>query len=240
MAEGTPVDFLFEPPIVYIWIVAAILIGVWYILKRAGLLNPSWQFKGETLEEIIVKNNIKPFMKVFSRKTKGGKLITHFNTIKLTRVAYSPMSIKVKKKDKNKEIFETVNLNMIFLKKGGGIFEDIPILKWLHPKVEYFVIEDRPDYIRRDSESKHDLFYLADNVYPHTFGTVWLVSEGSLKYLTELTYKRTQEHDKEESTNALKRFIFYNDKVTGATVQMERKAELEDEKYKKMREPDTS
>lgn len=232
------IDFLFEPPWVYLIMVAAIIGGLWWVLKRYGLLPTSAAtFKGQTLTQIIQDENLKRMTDVFGNKIKNAKLTLHFRTIKIGRITRVPVKISIREEislgkfRKKKYKFLTKDKTFLIFKKGGGFFEEIPVLKLIHTKAEYFVVEDEDKYVKKDPNS--NLWTLSPNTFPHLFAGVWVVSMDGVAFLTELAYKKMQENDKEESVNALKRFIFYNDHHTARIVAMERKQELKDESWDK-------
>lgn len=235
---GAFIDFLFEPPYIYFIMVAAIIIGMWWVLKRYGLLPTSAEkFRGQTLNEIIEQDNLAKLIKIFGVKLKKSKLNFHIKTIKVNRVAVVPATISIRGLKKGGRFksdtyeFQDKEKRFIVFKSGGGLFENIPGLKYLHKERQLFVIEDDDKFISKDIS--RNVWSINKNTFPHTFGGVWVFSAGSVSFLTELAYKKMQENDKEESVNALKRFIFYNDQHTGRISAMERRQELRDESWEK-------
>lgn len=239
---ATFVDFLFEPPWIYVLMVVGTVVGVWFVLKKYGVL-PSGvkEFKGETIKQIIQDQNLRNLLATFGEKVKKGKLVTHMKTIKISRVATVPVEISIRKevasgrfKKKTTYSFKPYKKHFLVFKSGGGLFESIPGLKLMHKEPEYFVIDDDERFIKKDMTN--NIWSINKNTFPHTFGGVWIFSTDGVSFLTELAYKKMQENDKEESVNALKRFIFYNDHFTGRIVGMERKEELKQEGWEKTKQ----
>lgn len=237
---ATFIDFLFEPPWIYFIMVGAIIGGTWYLLKKYGLLPSRTPiFKGETLEQIILDRNLKKILKTFGEKLKNGKLTFSTKTIKIKRAARFPVIYEVREekevaKGKKKVEFIKKELDFWVFKSGGGIFENIPFLKYLNTTPEYFVVDSDERFLKKDPSG--NVWSLNPGLFPHMFAGVWVVSQSGAGFLTELAYKRIQENDKEESVNALKRWIYYNDIQAGSMTTMERRQELKDESFDKMRQ----
>lgn len=234
---GTFIDFLFEPPWIYILMLGGGLFGVWWLLRKYNIIGgPKPQFKGETLENIIQNKNLTRIVKTYGHKVKNAKLILNMKNIKIGRVISFPAKVMVREttegsKGKIRAKFVSKDRYFLVFKAGGGIFESIPLVKYMHRTPEYFLIRDDKQFITKDPDA--NLWTINRHVFPHTFGGVWVFSTDGVNFLTEFAYKRMQENDKEESVNALKRFIFYNDQFTGRIVGMERKQELKDESWEK-------
>lgn len=225
--------FILQPPYIYFIILGAVF-GIGLAIWKKQVLKDKFKgFVGQTLNEVIEHENLKPYMESFSRKTKHGKLIKDFNVIDVSKIAKA----KLKYYEMNNGTSKDVEADFFIFQGGKSLFSSIPILRRFAGNPEYYIINSDENYILKDAY--RDVWSIKDGVFFYKLAGIWIVSQEGQNFISELTYKKIYENMKEEDMNYPKRIVWYNDKYAYNMTDKEKDYELEQKKWKDRVERET-
>lgn len=227
------------------WIIC-VFVGIFFLLWKLGVFGRNKEpFKPETLEESL-KSDLRPRMKIQGQKLKNEYLIQGYHSLgkirkySLGNVEFEARKLiepkgpvkrgRKKKKPEVKLIKETANV--IYFTVGGNTWISwVPIIGKNYEPVYYII--DR-EMVTREAQSKK--WAIDPDVHVYPYGTVWVSSNITQHYLTELEARRSQEFEAETNINTLKRWTYYNEGLGGRIVVKERDSQLDKEKWDEWRE----
>lgn len=215
--------FIFQEPFIYFIILGlAVGFGV-FLFRRMKSDKTEPIFKGQTLKDVLIKENMFPIMESFGMNIKKGKLITKFKAIKIKKIAKVKFETTLNNEKKSHEL--------LIFDITKGLLSSIPIINSIFKSREYLVINDNTNYIVKDRNN--DVYTISNDVFLYKFGGIWICSKESQQLLTELQYKKMLEDEKEEGINYIKRIVFYNDIYAQNVGKLEQAFKLEQEKWNK-------
>lgn len=224
--------FILQEPYVY-FVILGLCVGVGLIIFRKVKLDKGTRFIPQSLSEVVINENFKPYVNTFGDKLKNGKLYTQYKNISIRRKAKIHLTYYIKeegKMEKKEGIF-------IIFKTGKSFLSEIPILNKLADKSEYIIINKNDDVLIKDKF--YDKWTTTDNVFFYQFAGLWICSKESQNFITEMINKKMLENEKEEGMNYIKRIVFYNDQYAQRVSELEQQYVLEKEKWKDRLERET-
>lgn len=229
---------VFEPPMIYFLFLGVILgVGIIVFRKIKSSEKGIERFKGQTLNEVIEEENLKPYIRSFGRKTKNGKMINQINSIPIRRVVKAKFKYADVKKTKGIKNITIKEGDFYVFQSGKSFLVDIPLFNKLVGKPEYYVVSNNEDtdndkdkiYITKDKF--RDVWVCNPNTFFYSLGGVWINSDEGRNFITELVYKKTYENLKEEDMNYVKRIVWYNDMYASKMTGREQDYDLEKRKW---------
>ena len=221
--------FILEPPFIY-FLMFGLVVGVVFALFKR-FYKPSEKierFEGQSLNEMIVGENLLPYLKAFGRKTKKGKLIYDMNVIPISRVVKANFKfVETVKGSRNN--FYVKNADFFIFQSKTSIFSRIPFLNKISGKSEFFIINAENDYINKDKTN--DIWVLNKNTFLYQLGGIWICSIEGKDFVTEMVYKKIYENLKEEDMNYPKRIVWYNDQYAYTMTGRVQEYDLERRKW---------
>lgn len=228
---------LFQEPVIYL-LMLGVAIGVGLVIFKKIKTDSKTDFKPQSLSEVVINENFKPFVKEFGTKLTKGVLYTPHKKIPLRKRAEIRLKYTIKEKDKKGVIVDVDKEGkFIIFRTGKTIFSELPVLNRLVKGAEYILINDEDRVLLKDK--MHDSWTTTDNVFFYRFAGMWICSKETQIFITEMIYKKMLENTKEEDMNYIKRIVFYNDQYAQKIGVMEQDYQLEKDKWKDKVESET-
>lgn len=227
--------FILQEPYVY-FILLGIAVGVGLVLFRKVKGESKKEFKPQSLSEVIINENFKPYVEQFGEKIKKGVLYTQYKNMNLRKKAVIRLKYAIPKNGNSKEM-ESKESDFIVFKTGKTFLCEVPILNHLVKKSEYILANKDDDVLIKDKFN--NVWTTTDNVFFYRFAGLWICSKETQNFITELIYKKMLENEKEEGINYIKRIVFYNDQYASKIGSIEQEFLIEREKWKDRVERET-